>query len=210
MDFNEPRWTPVDGSPYQVSARSDGGKWTRVRDGDDGRPLDVRIQLMDGRPRVLGLRLDDGLPVTARQLRAVSLPEIEAAFGLYMARKNADLELLEENTAHGGALSSEDAEEAWGNSLIVQELRQLQGTWAQDLQGSAETELGPRGLGASPPTDNELRRFAAALQSQRLTRHRGAVTRTAKTLGMHRTTAHRWIKTCEERGFLPSDKKGSS
>lgn len=62
-----------------------------------------------------------------------------------------------------------------------------------------------RGRGSAPATNEELQTFATIYLEEIADKARGAVTRTADRCGMHRVTAHRWIKQCRELGLLPAE-----
>jgi hypothetical protein len=206
VDFNAPRWTDVPGTSYQVDARTAGGEWTRVRDGRNGRPFDVRFRLIHGRPRVLGVRFDDDAPVTARQLREPRITDLESAFGHFLAMSAADVReveamLLELQAGSG----TDDAEDLHDTLSVIEAMRHEADEWRNDLAQPDDTPMKPRGRGASPPTDDDLRRLLRVLREQRLRGQRGAITRTARQIGMDRSTVYRWLASCEERGLLPAE-----
>ena len=62
-----------------------------------------------------------------------------------------------------------------------------------------------RGRGAAPATNEELQTFATTYLEESQAKPRGAVARTADRCGMHRVTAHHWIKQCREAGLLPAE-----
>ena len=194
------------GSSYQVDARTAGGEWARVRDASRGRPFDVRFRLVQGRPRVLGIRFDDDSPVTARQLREPRITDLEAAFGHYLAMSSDDIQQVETMLrglrADGTAEGAEDLHDSLS---VIEALRHEVDQWRDDLTARDDTPVEPRGRGAAAPTDDDLRRLLQVLREQRLRGQRGAITRTAQEIGMDRSTVYRWLANCEKRGLLPAE-----
>lgn len=205
MDFNAPRWRTIDGSPYEFDERSSGAEWIRVRGAGLSHTVRAKFALVAGLPRLMGLEFDSGEPLTARQLREPRITAMEAAFSAYLDQKQRELDSLDDlanDLLAAGDLPDDEAEERHGTLTAIDQIRTERDGWLALLGDTSGLEVTARGRGSSPPSEGELRAFAAELTRQQ-SAGRGAVTRTATAIGMDRSTVYRWIEACRERGLLP-------
>lgn len=205
MDFNASRWRSIDGSAYEFDERTSGGATIRVRGGGMSQVLRAKFVLVGGMPRLMGLESDGDAPLTARQLREPRIPEMEAAFAAYLDqdRRNADEQSdLAKDLLAQEDLSDEEAEDRHGTVSVIYQIRESRERWLGALDSSADVKVAARGRGSSPPSEGELRAFAAAFTRQQAA-GRGAASRTAREIGMNRSTVYRWIEICRDRGLLP-------
>lgn len=205
MDFNAPRWQSVDGTLYEFDSRSSGSDWIGVRGGDMSHAVSAKFTYVAGTPRLMGLRFDSGEPLTARQLREPRLTALEAAFALYLdqeERRHAAVREQVDARLAADDLTEDEAEDVHGASNVLHQLRQERDSWLAHLGDTGDATVTPRGRGSSPPTERELRAFAAELTKQQRA-GRGAVQRTAAAIGMNRSTVYRWIEACRHSGLLP-------
>ena len=175
------------------------------REGPTGRLIEAKFVLSRGLARLVGLRLDDGQPVTARLLRQIRIASLEKAFTEFLAHEREDHGQLEGHldAAYEDA-SDDELEELHDSSRVLAEMRHEVEAWIEQLDAGEKAPLTKRGRGAAPPSDAELRNFSAIYLRQQL-RGRGAISRTAREVGMDRTTVYRWIERCQIKDFLPTN-----
>jgi hypothetical protein len=161
--------------------------WVRVEGGGLRQPVYVRIGWVGEELGVLGVLINNGQRINSSDIR-LPLGRIVAQWAREEmpgrpdyagARKMKDLIIAEEDWAH------------W-NMFVADNL-------------PAGESVAPRGRGAAPPSESDLKAFAAVYIDELRTKQRGAVSRTAERFGMHRVTAHKWIDRCREAGVLPSE-----
>lgn len=63
----------------------------------------------------------------------------------------------------------------------------------------------PRGRGAPPPSEQELRDFSKVYLAELAARPHGAMTRATKSFKMGRPTGYRWLARCRELGIIPEE-----
>jgi hypothetical protein len=205
MDFNAPRWRSIDGSPYEFDERSAGGEWIRVRGGGLTNIVRAKFASVAGIPRLMGLEFDSGEPLTARQLREPRITAMEASFAAYLdqdQRALDDLNDVADDLTAAGDLPDDEAEERHSTISVIHQIRAARDGWLDRLGDTGDVKVTARGRGSSPPTEGELRAFAAEFTRQQGA-GRGAVQRTAEVIGMNRSTVYRWIEVCREGGLLP-------
>jgi hypothetical protein len=205
MDFNAARWRSIDGSDYEFDERSSGGATIRVRGNGMSRVLRAKFVLVNGMPRLMGVESDGDAPLTARLLRQPRVHDLEAAFAAYLDqdRQNADelSEMARELLARGD-LPDDEAEDRHDTVSVIHQIRESRERWLRTLDRSEQVTVSARGRGSSPPSEDELRAFVAVLARQQAA-GRGHVTRTAREIGMNRSTVYRWIELCRDLELLP-------
>lgn len=205
MDFNAPRWLRVDGTPYEFDSRSSGGDWVRMRGGGLSHPVTAKFKHVAGSPRLMGLQFDSGEPLSARHLREPRLTAMEAAFARYLddrVREHADASKDIDAQRDADDLADEEAEDLFGSASVLRQIQAESDAWLAQLGDVGDAKISARGRGSSPPTERELRAFAAEFTTQQRA-GRGAVGRTATAIGMNRSTVYRWIEACRDGGLLP-------
>lgn len=191
--------------------------WVRVVGDSLAQPVDLKIKDSVRGVRVIGLRIDNAQEVTSAELR-FRLGEISAALARHLVwlrevatdRDEADaikaLALVDParyDALQAGAVADQPGE-LFSWAVIEQEAaRSSLASWLQRLENAPDVPPKARGRGAKAPTDDEYRAFAKAYLIELASGTRGAKQRVASKLSMDRTTAYRWIRHCEERGYLP-------
>lgn len=201
---------------YEIDVPAEGPSgWIGVGGTAVPHPLSVRIKMTAGGPRVVGMRIDDVDALTGAELRQIRLGELvehlvecfrvqhhqdqddfrEADRELDFLRVDRERQRDEGFNAHtpegfamlqlDDALASMDRLDAW------------LGSRPQPTTGDLA-----RGRGASAPTVEDLQAFAEVLEDERISKPHGAVTRTARRIGVDRSTAHRWITRCRDAGLI--------
>lgn len=169
--------------PLDVQFEEDGSTdWVSVGGGRLEVPIAVRVsRLPDSRLVITGLMIstDDQTEVTTSTLRSIRLGALAEQLAAYIAAHPHD--------QPGGRWTPE-----WRR---WQHVRAVVGN-------SPAVPLGPRKRGV-PPTDDELRTFAAVYEEELSLRPRRAMAETTKRLYIERTTGYRWAALCRERGYLP-------
>lgn len=189
---------PDDAQDYQWRfaasplADPDDDEWIFVEGGGLRQPVYVRIarvgdDLVGSRLVVVGVLISNGRQVTSTDLR------------LPLQR------ILEQFERHYFAPSDPTAPRSSDERWYRTTGREAFDDWTSLMGSLPEAPPPPRGRGAAPPTDDELRSFAAVYVRELRTNARGAVSRAAEAFGMHRVTAHKWIQRCREAGILPNE-----
>jgi hypothetical protein len=147
-------------------------------------PLLIRFEYVVDRLQVTGLRLESGGPITAAVLRSIPIGELKEAYLPHLREQFSEVrkQVL-------------DGYDVAGQQRFTELLEPI-----LHIATSGEAAvLTPRSRGAKSPTAAEYRAFAA-MYAEELTRgERGAVSRTARRWGVHRSTALRW------RNEMPKD-----
>jgi hypothetical protein len=152
-----------------------------------GQAVDLRIAMVRGRPRVIGLRMDNGIEITADVLRKIKLGEVlDRLVGEANVRTTPDMT---------GVKFKE-------REVVLMDWAQA-GIWLMELP-HVDTEAAPTRRGV-PPSDEQLNAFARRYVEEFRKRPRGAITRTADTFPMARSTAYRWLDLCRDRGLIPTE-----
>lgn len=180
-------------------ADPDDDQWIYVEGAGLRQPLYLRIartgppvQPFGGSDLVVtGVLINNGQPVTSTDLR-LPLQRILEQFARHLRSEAADV------ATKTPAQNSSDW--AYQKSGVAE-----YDEWVASMASLPPVEAAPRGRGAPPPTEDELRAFAAVYAHELRLGARGAVTRSAEKFGMHRVTAHKWIQRCREAGILPSE-----
>lgn len=156
-----------------------------------GQAIDLRLGIIRGRPRVIGLRMDNGVEITADVLRKIKLGEV--------------LDVLAREYASGppqavdlGGVKFKEREAVLQG--LVEEWARVQ-TLFEGLEHVDSASV-PTRRGV-PPSDEQLHAFARRFLEEFRSRPRGAITRTASAFPMARSTAYRWLELCRERGLIP-------
>ncbi|HSX66386.1 hypothetical protein, partial [Nocardioides sp.] len=139
-----------------------------------------------GRPCIVGIRIDNGLEVTADHLREPKLKEILRAF---LGRWRADgPDLVGVKFKY-----HQDVQEWWlGMRSFLDS--------SPEVSGAV-----PRAQRGRTPTDETLRDFARRYVAETQKVPHGAITRAARAVPIGRTTAYRWLDMCRERGLIPDE-----
>ena len=179
----------------------------------------MKVAKIDGRPAVVALKIDNGTEITSRGLRAIRVPTIAKRVVENIEQLAGDLEPTEAELAalrtHPGPLPLYDVR---GDPTDLLEIAEAGASAAQlrewldrltDVDVSV-LESKPRGRGAPPATDDELRAFARVYLEELSVGSHGAKTRTATRFGMNRTTVYAWIRACRERDHLPPESSSRS
>jgi len=168
---------------WTTSHRGD-DRWVEIRDADLGQRIDVVVERVAGRPRIVGLRIDNGREVTADLLRRIRLGRIlEEQLGV-------------SSRAYDPNVPDEDLDEDENRD------RAALGDWFEaNVKDAADPRV--RAKRGHPPSDESLHRFVALYLSELAARPRGAMPRTAKHFYMDRTTGYRWLTQARERGLIP-------
>ncbi len=77
---------------------------------------------------------------------------------------------------------------------------------ALDAVGNGAEPRRARGRGVTPPSEGELREFAALFVREFAAKAHGAMTRATRAYGMDRTTGYRWLDRCRDLGLMPEEK----
>jgi hypothetical protein len=194
--------------------------WIGVSGG--GLPFRVRVKVRFERGAlvVVGMHIEGSQPIGSTDLRAIRMPRLVEHLGAFLAWQTswlqAEAEVARDEASDAIQASPRDAA-ASDTTFVehtiqakVEEARSTLEEWharVSLLQQEAE-EWKPRGRGARPPSDTELKSFARVYLEQVMRGKRGAKTRTAKQLSMDRTTVYRWIAEClkPDRGYIPDDR----
>lgn len=145
-------------------------------------PLKVRFGYRGGRIQLTGLRMESGEAITAAVLRGIPVGELAKA---YQPRLREQFWDAQQRFLQSG--SYDPAAHKRFSELLEPVLR---------IASSGEAAvLTPRGRGAKPPTEADYRAFARKYLEQRAVGERGALSRTAKDWGVHRSTALRWLRS---------------
>jgi hypothetical protein len=148
-------------------------------------PLKVRFDYRAGRFQLTGLRMESGQPITAAVLRSIPVGELVAA---YLPRFRDQFQDLKQQVLES---DFDAAKHRQFGELLAPMLRIA-------VSGEAAV-LTKRSRGAKPPTDAEYRAFARIYLEERAVGERGALSRTAKRLDVHRSTALRWLRNMPMR-----------
>lgn len=208
IDFNAPRWTLIPETAFEIDERRNSHDWVVMRE-RGGREVRVKFAVSAGVTRLIGLRLDDGNAISSRQLREVRISAMESAFARYMSATSRDLKHLEtqvlaEYEDLATDASAGEHEDLHDTVSVVESMRTSHDRWSSAIDVGSRDALRSRGRGASPPTDDELTAFLKVYRKE-LLRGRGAIKRTAETVGMERTTVYRWIERCKQKQLLPGE-----
>jgi hypothetical protein len=183
--------------------------WISVRGGGLRQPILVKVKRVGLTVGIAALHIDSGLELTSSDLRTLRLGDLAAQIGDLFRRIEQrrgevfELGKLIHFGADGKPSPPADALEAIHTRSTIETIAR----WSDRLAGlpaTAEAELS-RGRGAKPPTTTDLRGFAQVYLEE--AGRRGTMTRTARRIGMHRSTAHRWAQLCRQQGFLPDEKE---
>lgn len=196
--------------------------WIKVEGEGLPQPISVKVRSVAGELTIVGVRIDDGRPVKSADLRAVRLGALVdqlqahlrdlAAWFLEDARE-ASRE-MEFYGVHATGTTEAEPDPLTPEGHAVVRMREAWddydrlAKWHRREPDLGEEATLARGRGASPPSAVELRRFAAVFTDEKTKRQRGAVTRTARRIGVDRSTAHRWINHCKRQGVLPIEQEG--
>lgn len=171
----------------QQSPGVDRPGWLAVAGGGLSQPLEVKIAIVAGRPRVVALRIDNGREITARTLREIRLGAV------------IDDWLAGWDPNDPPASSDVDEIEPW----IAMD------RWVRDLNDVPDFAGENRARKGTPPSDEVLRSFARVYLKHFRLRPRGAISRAAQDVPIARSTAYRWLELCRERGFVPPSEESS-
>ncbi len=196
--------------------------WWLATGSDLPTPVRVRFSRSDGRLHLTGLLIDSGEPITSALLRRIPVGQLaetyldamrvhleeelrsaeseEDLFGLVLldARRRRQLEGLADAPVAEWDPFFDTIEDYSSSAARL--------SYARDVlrrfeEAGEVAELTPRGRGAKPPTDAEYRAFARIYLEERALNEHGALSRTAKKWGVHRSTALRWLRSLPEGLF---------
>lgn len=169
--------------PAVAISEPDGDGWVYADGRSLPQPLHVRFAMINGRPRPVGLKIDNGAEITSETLRAIRLPDILASLTRSWRADGPDL-----------------------RGVKFKEYETARADWAQQDEALGQlpaVSVEPkRGL---PPSDELLRQFARTYIDEVASRAHGAVSRAARTHGVARSTAYRWLDLCRKRGYLQDE-----
>jgi hypothetical protein len=184
----------------------DADAWIGVRGGGLSQPIQVKVTHVGLAARIVALRIDSGLEVTSSDLRTIRLGDLAAQLSALLRRIDRSREAVPGLTRSIHGVPGEPLPPGGASEAALQRWKiEYLGRWSDESAGppaAVETDLS-RGRGAKPAAETELRLFAQVYLGEAAD-GRGAVTRTARRIGVDRSTAHRWIKLCRERGLLPT------
>jgi hypothetical protein len=163
---------------------SDQDAWL-LATGDLPQPLLVRFEYRGDRLRLTGLRLESGQPITAAVLRDIPVGELVEAYVPHLRQQfqNVRRQMLESDASELGASHQRFTE-------LLEPMLKIA------TSGDAAVLTASRGPGAKPPSAAEYRAFAQMYAEELTSRgERGALSRTAKRWGVHRSTALRWLRS---------------
>jgi hypothetical protein len=183
---------------------SEGGDWIEVIEGGLDQPIEVRVRYVGASLEIVGLRMDNARPITSTVLRTVRLADLTDQLHQFLRRAEAVKAALIQVPLDRRSGDTRPDGDGWVEPTLRGVERLLE--WEDRLSNvpvTAETSLA-RGRGASPPTTADLRGFARVFLDECAAHPRGAVSRTARRIGVDRSTAHRWIKRCKEVELLPN------
>lgn len=186
--------------------------WIGVGVGGLTHRLAIKARLVGGRLRVVALRVDDEQVVTARTLRKVPLGAIEDMLARALAEHQRDVATSARRYEEELQSLGDDVSDSYRRG--VEATAEATQEWVDELQAYLDkletsaispAELGGRGRGARPPSEEEYQAFARIYLERLRTDPRRALSSTAKAAGMDRSTVYRWIKECRkpERLYLP-------
>ena len=186
--------SPTPGGPSGPAPRLEGQPldgpdgWIRVTGTALSQPVDVRVAMRAGRPRIVGIRVDNDQEVTADFLRQIRVGEI---LGVVLSWG----ELGEPPNLAGVKFKEREIVIAeWAApAIFLQELPAV---------GPDETTSAKRG---TPPPDSALRNFARTYLQRLAVKPHGAMAAAAREVHIARSTAYRWAELCRERGYLPQE-----
>lgn len=198
---------------YRFSV-ADASGWIGVEGGGLQQPVEVRVRLSGATMRIVGLRIDGDHEVTSFTLRSIRPGALAVQLQQYLRDELLQSEGLTEHWKT--VLEKVDpvrlqadperwtgAEEMFVELAAVEErrdqLRALLEATGDDAEFRARTR------GATPPTDDDYRRFAVVYLDELTRGTRGAKSRTARRVGMNRGTAYRWTRECQNRGLIPTE-----
>lgn len=222
-------------SDYEVDLPPDlsSESWFRVTGGHLAHALEVKVAIHGGRAVLVGMRLDTGAEIKARDLRSIRVPAVAQAVVDAVQRTSADLwpssADLDFLHGYGGPSSSNwaDLERAEAIAWDGAAAQRLQ-AWLDDVATASPDRLLERGRGSKPPTLEDYRAFAKAyLEEHQRAAHGarprgaadgepsgrvtyGAKANVARRLHMDRATVYRWAKAARELGLLPDEEDGDA
>lgn len=201
------------GFDFDLSEATEDG-WVRFSNGGLSQPVSLKLRLRAGEVQVIGLCIDNEVPVTARTMREPRLEEMARVCAEYVTDiatgHTRSIAMYEQMLSNAESKTRPDEVKIAGLRTDLDKRRDWQAStaaWVADLQIDEDgQELAPRGRGAAPPTEDELKRFAVAYVDARRTQPRRAVAATAERIGVNRSTVHRWRKLCQDasRSYLPA------
>lgn len=189
--------------------------WIKVSGTAVPHPLSVRVEMAKDGPRVVGMQIDDVEALTGADLRLIRLGELvehlvehlreqyrEDLYDLREADRELDFLRVDRSRLRDQGF---DAQTPEGFAMMQFDdagasMDRLSGWYGRSVPPGAG-ELA-RGRGASAPTVADLEAFAMVLGDERVRKPHGAVTRTARRIGVDRSTAHRWITRCRDAGLI--------
>lgn len=205
---------------YEFDVPDDGFHgWIGVRGTAVPHPMWVRVKLLNDGPRVVAMQIDGDVALTGAALREIRLGELVEHLSAhlrelsevdldYPASADHQLNSPQEYQPTAGSLFVEAYLAAYSpESVAARRPSRAQASTAQPESRASSTHPPSagrfaRGRGASAPTSEDLEAFATVLGDERVTRPHGAVTRTARRIGVDRSTAHRWITRCRDAGLI--------
>lgn len=179
----------------------DPSAWVHVEGGGLAQPIEVRIDHVGLRVRVVDLRIVGAPEITSSALRTVRLGEITDQLSAQVRRHDLGVR---------GPWPACDRSESTVAPRATLDTPTIDSTiWFARVATSLASDDPSlsRGRGASPPTVELLERFAQVYLDEIIVRHRGAISRTSRRLHMDRSTARRWIAQCRDVGLLPSEEE---
>jgi hypothetical protein len=167
------------------------GGWVRVERGGLPHPIYVRIGVRTGRPRIIGVLVDNDQEVTADLLRSIRVGRLLEQFLAGVTDDAPDLTAVKFKYRQ---MVTED----W---IAMREF--------VEQAGPAPADQGTRARKGQAPTDEALREFAAVYRHHLGTNPRRAMSATASDMHMARSTAYRWADMCRNAGHLPQIQESS-
>jgi hypothetical protein len=178
-------WDPLS---HEMPRLSSGG-WVKVSGGGLNQSIYARIALKGGRPRVIGLLVDNDLEVTADLLRSIRVGALLEQF-------------IGDFDESGPRLSGVKFKY---HQIVKDEWDLMRHFLAEAKPAAADSPPPIRARKGQPPSDEALRRFANVYRHSLAANPRGAITQTAREMHMARSTVYRWIDLCRDRGLLEKE-----
>lgn len=161
--------------------------WFSASGGNLPQPVRIRVGLVRGRLRVIGVALDNGRPVTSNDLRALRLGDLLEA-------------CVEDYDPAGPHLAGEKFKY---HESLTQDWTVLD-IWLRSAPTVEQVDVTPARRG-SAPSDDQLRQFASVYLEEQRDHPRRAMTLTTRRIPMARSTGYRWADLCRARGYLPRE-----
>lgn len=183
--------------------------WITVTGGGLPQTIGVRVRAAQGQFHVIGLRIENSERITSATLRALPLGALADALRSQLRKRAVRLAEQTFDIEEVIRLGPSDLPPMTPKQQAANAELEALSDWVTELEADVgEDEITPasalaRGRGAAQPTPADLRGFAAVFKEELIGAPRGALSRTSRRLGIHRSTTARWVEMCRRIGYLP-------